>query len=198
MASALYVDVIDIYRRQRLTADLQAVIHDGVVDVLENIATGGIASPTDRLRLASLSTKLRNELLGDSAPRTIEGLASHLVSECRERGIVASVTKYAEGSPPESILEAFKTAACALIGNVKHADVSRVIITVTSSAHRMDLAIRDDGVGFDPAATTWSSHTKRHVFDALDQLEPAGKAAVWSSPGAGTTWALTWPTAEPR
>jgi signal transduction histidine kinase len=78
---------------------------------------------------------------------------------------------------------------------IKHARASLITIALTSDEHGYHLAVRDDGVGFDPHAQ-FEGH-----FGLTSMRERAGRLGgtvdLASAPGAGTTITVTLPLTRP-
>jgi two-component system NarL family sensor kinase len=78
---------------------------------------------------------------------------------------------------------------------VKHSRAAHVELTVATDTERIELTVRDDGRGFDPARRA-SSLLEGHIGLASSEervLTAGGTLAVTSSPGAGTTVRVTLP-----
>jgi two-component system, NarL family, sensor kinase len=80
---------------------------------------------------------------------------------------------------------------------VKHSGASHVDVTVAADAERVELAVRDDGRGFDPSRRA-ASLLDGHIGLASSEqraLAAGGTLAVSSTPGGGTTVRVTLPPA---
>jgi two-component system NarL family sensor kinase len=78
---------------------------------------------------------------------------------------------------------------------VKHSGAAHVEVTVAADAERIELAVRDDGRGFDPSRRA-ASLLDGHIGLASSEqrvLSVGGSLAVSSTPGAGTTVRVTLP-----
>ncbi|WP_244199790.1 sensor histidine kinase, partial [Amycolatopsis thailandensis] len=77
----------------------------------------------------------------------------------------------------------------ALVNVDRHAGVGEALLTVEDGVR---VTVRDEGRGFDPAATPAQ---RRGVRGSLVERMAAagGRAEVTSAPGAGTTVDLVWP-----
>ena len=78
---------------------------------------------------------------------------------------------------------------------VKHSHATLVEVTVAADAERLELTVRDDGRGFDPARRD-ASLLNGHIGLASSEqraLSAGGTLAVSSAPGAGTTVRVTLP-----
>jgi two-component system, NarL family, sensor kinase len=80
---------------------------------------------------------------------------------------------------------------------VKHSGAARVEVTVAADAELVELAVRDDGRGFDPARRA-ASLLDGHIGLASSEqrvLAAGGTLVVSSTPGNGTTVRVTLPPA---
>jgi signal transduction histidine kinase len=91
--------------------------------------------------------------------------------------------------------ELFRMAQEALNNALNHADASRIIITLDIAPASATLAVRDDGLGFDPLASDVQS--KRLGLTSMRERADAlgGAARIDSTPGAGTTVRVEVPLA---
>ncbi len=80
----------------------------------------------------------------------------------------------------------------ALTNAVKHADASRVGVNVREHGGRLEVAVRDDGDGFDPTAAT-SGFGLLGMRERMALLD--GRVTVTAAPGAGTTVTASVPSA---
>jgi two-component system NarL family sensor kinase len=79
---------------------------------------------------------------------------------------------------------------------VKHSGAAHVEVTVAADAERIELAVRDDGRGFDPDRRA-ASLLNGHIGLASSEqrvLSAGGTLDVASTPGAGTTVRVTLPS----
>jgi two-component system, NarL family, sensor kinase len=108
--------------------------------------------------------------------------------------ITVAVDPEASGRHDELIV----VLARELLGNVvKHSGAEHVEVTVAADAERIELAVRDDGRGFDPARRD-ASLLHGHIGLASSEqrvLAAGGTLVVSSAPGGGTTVRVTLPAA---
>jgi len=124
-------------------------------------------------------------------------LASMLASFERRTGIAARLDATGSGVPlaPDRQLQVLHVVQEALSNARKHAACSRVDVRLECGS-QYRIAVRDDGRGFDPAATR---HLDDHVGLAIMRERAAragGRVEVRSAPGAGTEVILEVPSAE--
>ncbi|MGY1770416.1 sensor histidine kinase [Blastococcus sp. SYSU D00813] len=195
--------------RRRIAGSL----HDGIVQDVSAAAllvagaadqvraTSGRCSPADVAGvLAEAAAALRGSarslrsLLVEIHPPNLEraGLASaleDLAARLRLRGTDVRVLVPDDlRLPLEAATVLFRTAQEALQNVARHAGASVVEITLTRSAGSAVLEVRDDGVGFDLAATLAGPRGAHLGLSTLTDLAGAAGARldVRTAPGAGT------------
>jgi signal transduction histidine kinase len=201
--------------RRRIAADL----HDGVVQDLAatTIALAGAAVVAERegrrddagrLHMAAEAVRagirsLRS-LVVDIHPPNLRrtGLATalgDLTASATARGVPATLVVDDDavrgvGGPAEQF--AFRVAQEALHNAVNHARAHAVEVRLERRRGVLALSVRDDGVGFDPAAPA-PDDRPRMGLRLLDDLagDVGGQIDVTSAPGAGTTVKLEVPVA---
>jgi signal transduction histidine kinase len=92
--------------------------------------------------------------------------------------------------PDEVKVGLYRIAQEALNNIAKHAEAEQVVITFMSQPEGVTLEVRDDGIGFDPGATT-----AEHLGLRIMQERAAAIGATFSiesSPGLGTTVCVHW------
>ena len=81
----------------------------------------------------------------------------------------------------------------ALTNVAKHASASKVEVSVREEEGRIEIAVRDDGDGFDPAG----SGGGRGLIGMRERIELlGGRIEVASAPGEGTEIAASVPLSE--
>ena len=85
----------------------------------------------------------------------------------------------------------YRLALEALNNTVKHADARTAAITLTVAGERLELAVTDDGVGFDTNSEHPGHLGLRTMQERADAL--GGTLSVTSHPGQGTTVRLVIP-----
>ncbi|MDQ1923312.1 type IV pili methyl-accepting chemotaxis transducer N-terminal domain-containing protein [Massilia pseudoviolaceinigra] len=145
------------------------------------------------------------ELLYNFRSRLVEGslvgaLETAVDKFRRQTGIAAELVADVDGAPfpREQQLQLLFIVQEALSNVRKHAGASRVLVRLEDK-HDFLLSIEDNGVGFDPALLEGrgDSHVGIHIMRERAQRIEA-TLVVTSSPGAGSTIALTLPQAHRR
>jgi signal transduction histidine kinase len=92
--------------------------------------------------------------------------------------------------PCDVKVEIYRIAQESLNNVVKYARATRVEISVRLEADRVQMQIRDDGVGFDPTCVRPTSLGLRIMRERAEAIH--ARLQVASQPGAGTTVSLDW------
>ena len=103
-------------------------------------------------QVRNLSLDLRPSMLDDlGLAATLRWLVDRQV---QRTGLVAHFAVESSGAPlpPDMAIAGFRVAQEALTNVVRHARVRHVWVELRQGEEEVDLAIRDDGVGFDPEA----------------------------------------------
>ncbi|HZD23031.1 MAG TPA: histidine kinase, partial [Acidimicrobiia bacterium] len=187
-------------------------IHDGVQqDLVALIGQAGrvrtqLEREPDAIadELAALQSGLER-VLGD-----LRELASGIhPSLLRDRGLLAAVEALAARNPVPVLVRAdmslrslrlaeeiegagYYTVAESLANSLKHAEASQVEVTLSRSNGSLHISIRDDGKGFDVAAS--KGHGLANLSERLAAL--GGRLDVTSSPGLGATVSATFTLTE--
>jgi signal transduction histidine kinase len=187
--------------RRRIARDL----HDGVVQELAGtaFAVSGTARET------SVPPEVREELdgVGQSLRRSLRQLRSLLVeihppgltaaglgaaledltSSAASEGIATSVSVTGvEGAPDHVVTLVWRVAQEAIRNAVRHGQPSELSVSVQGDDRQVRLTVRDDGVGFDPAAARAEGSYGLRGLQSLVE-DGGGRVQVDSRPGAGTT-----------
>lgn len=197
--------------RLRLAADL----HDGPVQELSALSYG-----LERVdyRLKAQGPDAARELLGQQKHQLTEVTRSlrHLLSELRppaidEHGLAGAVKLHADAfarqaqvnvsvdaqvdhrPAPEVETIAYRVTQEALTNIAKHAQASHVWIQLTADQHTVNLAIRDDGVGFDPDRAAQLIKDGHYGLAGMrERVElGGGRLELDSQPGHGTSIQVT-------
>jgi signal transduction histidine kinase len=183
--------------RQRLERD----IHDGaqqhLVALAVNLSLAATLAGRDPVRAAELVDDLR--LAAEAALATLDDLCRGICPRpLTEAGLVAALRAAAATSPvpvhvldattgrPAADVEAALYYSCleAVQNAVKHAAASAVEVRLSERDSCLVVQVRDDGVGFDPAAVREGAGLG-NMRDRVESL--GGELALTSRPGAGTT-----------
>jgi signal transduction histidine kinase len=204
-------DKAALQERQKLARDL----HDSVSQALYGIALGArtartlldrdpsrAADPLDYvLTLADAGLAEMRALIFELRPESLqtEGLVAALekqMASLRARhGLVVTTRFCPEPDIPLDIKEAlYRIAQEALNNTVKHARAAAVEVELTCADDRVQLRIRDNGVGFDPTASFPGHFGLRGMQERV--AKHGGRVTVESTPGEGTTVAVEVPVAR--
>jgi two-component system sensor histidine kinase UhpB len=114
-------------------------------------------------------------------------------------GITTEVLGHLQGVSGDLAIACFRVVQEALTNVVRHAQARHVWIELRQSDNTLDLAVRDDGVGFDVARTTTQAVTRGHL-GLLGMRERVqilgGNVEVHSQTGKGTRIRVSLPLAE--
>jgi len=201
--------------RQRLAHEIHDTLAQGFTSIVTNLEAAGGALQRDRAALRrhleqalavareSLSEArrlvwaLRPEPLEEAPlPEALRRLAARWSSSS---GIPARVLVTGEprALPADPEVTLLRVAQEALANVRKHARAGRVAITLSYIGDRVALDVRDDGVGFDPAAP--SPGDDGSGFGLRSMRERVGRAggtlSVESAPGEGTVLSAEVPAA---
>lgn len=187
--------------RQRLAGEIHDTIAQGLTGVITQIEAANQTWDDEdaaHMHLANASSIARDSLA--DARRSVQALRPSPLEDQRLPEAIAGtsekwsnltqvpVTVHTSGDPihvPTEIEVTMLRAAQEGLANVaKHANASRVDLTLTFLGDAVALDVRDDGVGFDPAAArrdeSYGLTAMRQRVDALD-----GGVELESSPGEG-------------
>ena len=117
-----------------------------------------------------------------------EALGKHVEVLRRVHGRAIALT--VEGDAPVAAAiegDAFRIAQEALHNALRHADATRIEVVLRSEPGRLDLSVRDDGVGFEPHAAGLRSRSLGLTTMVERARAAGGELTVDSAPGAGTT-----------
>jgi signal transduction histidine kinase len=141
-----------------------------------------------------------NRLINDLRPAALErlGLSGALQALTEEASARSGVEMEVEieigdaaGGDEERLV--YRLVQEALTNVAKHASASRVEVSVREADCKIEVRVRDDGAGFDPA----SSSGGRGLTGMRERIELlGGRIEVASAPGAGTAITATVPVQE--
>lgn len=152
----------------------------------------GLIERTARDGLSEARLMVAEMTPGQLQERTLAEAMERLVATVsRESGIEGSFDAgEVDGPAPARDVLLLRTAQEALANMRRHSRASSFSVRMTAGPDTVDLVIRDDGVGFDPAA--------RRAGFGLDSLtararDAGGRLSLSSAPGEGTTVSLQVP-----
>ncbi|MEI7057536.1 sensor histidine kinase [Nocardioides sp. CCNWLW239] len=187
--------------RERLAREIHDTIAQSLAGVVAQLqAAEGSADADDVRRRVARATEMARTALVE-ARRSVQDLSpaeltdvsladavATLVASWREdHGIEASFVVVGDPTGLHSEVEAtlLRITQEALANVAKHADASRVGVTLTFDEAEVILDVRDDGSGFDPTAPRRSGSFGLGVMrDRAERL--AGVFTLEASPGTGT------------
>ncbi|WP_328531924.1 sensor histidine kinase [Nocardioides sp. NBC_00368] len=194
--------------RERLAREIHDTIAQSLAGVVAQLqAAQGSADAEDVRRRVARATEMARTALVE-ARRSVQdltpaelagtGLAdalSALVESWRDdHGVEASFVVVGDATAlhPEVEATLLRIAQEALANVAKHARAQRVGVTLTFDGSEVILDVRDDGVGFDPAAPRRSSAFGLGVMrDRARRL--TGTFTLESAPGSGTAVSASIP-----
>jgi signal transduction histidine kinase len=208
LAQAREAGVLD--ERQRMAREIHDTIAQGLTGIVTQVqaARNAAGRPADWRRHLDNAAQLARESLSEArrsvqavgpepltAARLPEALAEVVDRWSGLHGVAAEVTTTGTARPmhPEVEVALLRTAQEALANVAKHAGASRVVLTLSYMEDLVTLDIRDDGVGFDPAAVR--ERPQRDGGFGLTVMRQrvarlAGTLEIESEPGTGTAvWA---------
>jgi signal transduction histidine kinase len=198
--------------RARLAREIHDTIAQGLTGIVTQLEAAGSADaePETRRRHLDTAAALAREGLTE-ARRSVDALAPARLAAAQLPDAIAEVAKrWAEtervelildttGDPrpllPELEVTLFRVVQEALANVGKHAQATRVGITLSYMDDVVVLDVRDDGRGFTPSATPGPSAGFGFGLAAMEQRvrRVSGTLTVESSPGEGTALSASVP-----
>jgi len=164
---------------------------------VERADTKGAARVVDQLQgqlrdeiheLRKMMSELRPAMLDERGLSA--ALSEHVASIERDVDMVCSLECDLRGrlDPAQEVI-LYRVAKEAMANVTKHARAKRAWISLHEYDGRIELQVRDDGVGFDPSGISVSSRNGHFGLLAMrERVEMAGGSwTVKTSPGNGTT-----------
>jgi signal transduction histidine kinase/ligand-binding sensor domain-containing protein len=151
-------------------------------------------------RIRALSLDLRPPLLDELG--LVPALKGYLEGQADRARIEIEVTgdQPADELPQETEIAAFRVVQEAVTNVIRHADASRVEVAIGQSDGGLELAVKDDGVGFDLRATMERAAAGKAI-GLLGMQERVrmlgGEIRIDSRPGQGTKIRVSLPVAVP-
>lgn len=175
---------VDVARRHLAAGRLEeaAKVLDQIKDTKQQTS--------DRIR--ALIRDLHRSPLG---PRGLAEAIEGFIAEVAADSDVRFHTDISEVElPPPIALLLYHIAREAVMNALKHAEASNVWVTVHGGEEAVELIVRDDGKGFDPAAPPPEGHFGLAMMRERAQVG-GGTFEIRSAPGEGTTITVRFPTA---
>jgi len=203
--------------RQRMAGEIHDVLAQGLTGIVTQLEAADAADdrPIDRHRHLDQARRLARDSLAE-ARRSVQALgpqplvAAALPEALAEvvdgwstiNGVAAELITTGTAQPllPEIEATLLRTAQEALANVAKHADASRVALTLSYMEDLVSLDVRDDGAGFDPAAPRADRYEGGFGLAAMRErvLRIAGTLEVESEPGGGTAISACVPAVSLR
>ncbi len=206
----LYAQSAVLAERHRLARELHDSVTQSIYSTVLFTDAGRLALAAEKSlvaaenlqearRMAGAALAAMQLLLYELHPPelTAEGLVSalhHRLAAVESRaGIQVALTVAGEVDlPPVLAGELYKIAQEALNNVIKHATASTVTVQINTADNQLCLTIRDDGVGFAPAATPANPGLGlRSIRERVQGM--AGTLVIHSAPGEGTVVEVTVP-----
>jgi signal transduction histidine kinase len=139
-----------------------------------------------RAETAGTLTELRDLARGVYPPLLAsEGLAAALAAHTHAVPLPVTIQADGVGRHAQDVEAAAYFCCLEALQNVaKHAQARRAVVTVSQRPDRLEFGVDDDGVGFDPTATTRGSGLQ-NIVDRAEAM--GGHVQVSSASGRGTT-----------
>ena len=196
--------------RARLARDLHDAVKQQLFAIQTAAATaqerfstdeGGARSALDHVRAAARDAMTEMQAMIEqlqAAPVENDGLLAALQQQCEALGLRTGVKVSLDAPalpasdrlPPGAPLALFRAVQEALANIARHARAQHVVVHLNTSPDSVDVWIRDDGVGFDPAAAM-SGMGMNNMRTRL--AEVGGSLLMQSAPGRGTLVAFSVP-----
>ena len=174
--------------RSQERADMAAHLHDSVLQTLALIQKQS-HDPKAVARLArSQERELRDWLYG--SPNDIDAtLRSELKKAAAEvedlHGVPVEVVAVGDAPLDEPLTAVVRAAREAMTNAAKHSGAPKIDVFVEVEPSRIEVFVRDRGMGFDPNAVAEDRlGVRRSIYERMERH--GGKADIRSSPGEGT------------
>lgn len=211
MVQAREAGVLD--ERQRMAREIHDTLAQGLAGILTQLqaAEQTLDEPSTLRRHVTNAMNLARESLTE-ARRTVHAVEPSVLAEARLPDAISDVTRrWAEVNAISAVLTTtgdprpmhadvevtlLRTAQEALANVAKHAQASRVGLTLSYMEDLVTLDVRDDGVGFDPTVKRANGSTNggfglAGMRQRVQRL--AGHLEIESEPGGGTAISATVP-----
>jgi signal transduction histidine kinase len=200
-----------VEERSRLARDLHDAVKQQIFAIHTSAATAQerLTSDTEgaHLALEQVRSSARDAmtemdaLIGQlqSAPVENTGLVSALRQQCEALELRTGATVHFEADalppsdrlPPGAQQALYRVAQEALANVARHARARHVHVRLTASANSVELAVRDDGTGFNQSASRTRGMGLQNMGARVAEI--GGAILVQSAPGKGTIVAFSVP-----
>ena len=148
-------------------------------------------------RVARVSSRLnemialKRQMVEDMRPSSLSllGLRSTLEQHCQQMSTAMNIPFHVDLADvtlsPESELGVFRFVQEALTNIAKYSGAKNVWVQMGKNGGRIDIVVRDDGVGFDPNLALPGRHGLTGMRYRIASL--GGTMSLTATPGAGTT-----------
>jgi len=174
---------------------LQQTGQDGDGPVGRELGHVGELSRTALAEMRALIFELRPRGLAEEG--LVSALTKHAAAVSAREGVAIEVTGPSERLPVSSDCEEhlYRLGQEALANASKHAQATRITVTVANGGSSVGLQVSDDGRGFDPAAT-YAGHLGLTTMRSRAS-EIGAKLLIDSAPGRGTAVRVELPLPDP-
>jgi signal transduction histidine kinase len=187
--------------RSQERADVAAHLHDSVLQTLALIQKSA-QDPATVARLARSQERDLRSWLFDSTggdPTTFAAALRTIAGEVDDAyGVPVEVVCVGDPSVSDRLRPIVLATREAAVNAARHSGADKVDVYAEATPARVEVFIRDRGVGFDPETVADDRHGLRDSI--VDRMQRhGGTAEVRSRPGGGTEIRLTQPlVAQPR
>ncbi len=199
-----YAHAVRAHATEAERVRVDAIVHDSVLTTLLYAAR---ADTPEAQRMAAIMAgnaigHLRDAALvspDDGSTMRVSALAQNLrdAVEQLQGGFEVTTSRVGTRSIPTAVAEALQSASLqAAVNSINHAGegVTRTV-RITAAEGGVQITVADDGRGFDPTQVPAERLGVRvSIIELIANL--GGEAHVTSSPGAGTSVVIRWPSAE--
>jgi signal transduction histidine kinase len=198
--------------RQRLARDIHDTLAQGFVSIVLQLQAAEAELPEDAAgarghlerarRTARENLAEARRLVWDLRPEALsaaplgEALGRLAGRVAEETGLAATATVTGTPQPlsPDAEVTLLRVTQEALANVTRHANAGRVAVTLSYMDGEAALDVRDDGSGFAPTADGYGPNGGLGLRGMRERVEAlGGRLAVESTPGQGTTIAVTVP-----
>ena len=184
---------------------LGRVVHDGVLQVLTQVAHRGPELGPEGARLADAAAEqeaaLRSLLAADAEPLRADGAADLAAALTAYENQRVTVSSPADAVPLDAgVVREIAAAVRAALDNVeRHTEGARAWVLVEDEETRVRVTVRDDGPGFEPGRVEAARAEGRlGIRDSIvgRVADLGGSATITSRSGSGTVVEIVVPRAE--